>query len=119
MSDVTRVLVQSSPIADLPGWGTRLFLTTYPPSADASKHSHPVVGLGLVLDGTMVSTFDDDPEETFIAGQSFMDRAGFHRVSCNGSRTEPLKFVIACTSRVGGTEYRLARTVKAIKLTPQ
>ena len=98
--DVTRVLLQSSPIADLPGWETRLFLITYPPSADASRHSHPVVGLGLVLEGTMISAFDDDPEETFIAGQSFMDRAGFHRVSRNRSRTEPLKFVVAYTARV-------------------
>lgn len=48
----------------------------------------------------MVSAFDDDPEEAFIAGQSFMDRASFHRVSRNGSATEPLKFVIAYTARV-------------------
>jgi hypothetical protein len=53
----------------------RLFLITYPPNADASKHSHPVVGVGLVPEGTMVSAFGDDPEETFTAGKSFLDRA--------------------------------------------
>ena len=41
------------------------------------------------------------PEESFFAGQSFMDRASFHRISRNGSITESLKFVIAYTVRKG------------------
>jgi quercetin dioxygenase-like cupin family protein len=98
---VTRVLLHSSPVEGLTGWETRLFLITYPPGADASNHSHPVVGIGFVIEGTMVSAFDDDPEETFTAGQSFMDPAGLHRVSRNGSQTQPLKFVIAYTAREG------------------
>jgi quercetin dioxygenase-like cupin family protein len=97
--EVARVLLQMSPVTDLPGWEVRLFLITYPPGADASKHSH--VGVGLVLEGTMVSAFDDDPEETFTAGKSFMDRASFHRVSRNRSQTEPLKFLIAYTVMEG------------------
>ena len=100
-TEVTRVLLETSPVDGMPGWETRLFHITYPPGADGSGHSHPVVGLGLVLEGTMVSAFDDDAEETFTAGQSFMDRASFHRVSRNGSQTEPMKFVIAYTVRVG------------------
>ena len=79
----------------------RLFLITYPPGADASNHSHPVVGVGTVLEGTIVSAFDDDPEETFTAGQSFTDRASFHRISRNGSEPDPLKFLIAYTVREG------------------
>jgi len=100
-SNVERVLLQSSVIPDLPGWETRLFLITYPPRADASRHSHPVVGLGFVMEGIMVSAFDEDPEEIFVAGQSFTDPPGFHRVSRNGSETQPLKFVIAYTVKVG------------------
>ena len=100
-AEVTRVLLQTSPATELPGWEVRLFLITYPPGADASRHSHPVVGVGFVLEGMMVSAFDNDPEETFVAGQSFMDRASFHRVSRNGSTTEPLKFLIAYTVREG------------------
>ena len=100
-SEVTRLLLQSSRLADLPGWEMRLFLITYPPGADASNHSHPVVGVGTVLEGTIVSAFDDDPEETFTAGQSFTDRASFHRVSRNGSETDLLKFLIAYTVREG------------------
>lgn len=100
-TEVTRELLQASPVTDSPDWELRLFLITYPPGADASRHSHPVVGVGLVLEGTMVSAFDDDPEETFVTGQSFLDPASFHRISRNGSATERLRFVIAYTVRKG------------------
>ena len=98
---ITRELLETSPATGLPDWEVRLFLITYPPGADGSNHSHPVVGIGYVLSGTMVSAFDDDPEETFVAGQSFTDRASFHRVSRNASAREPLKFVIAYTVKKG------------------
>jgi quercetin dioxygenase-like cupin family protein len=43
----------------MPGWEMRLFLITYPPGADASNHSHPVVGIGLVLEGTIMTLGED------------------------------------------------------------
>lgn len=101
MPEVTRELLQTAPVPGLPGWETRLFLITYPPGADASNHSHPVPGIGMVLEGSIISAFDDDPEETLSAGQSFIDRASYHRVSRNASQTEPMKFVIAYTVRTG------------------
>jgi quercetin dioxygenase-like cupin family protein len=101
MSEVLRELLQTAPVPDLSGWETRLFLITYPPGADASNHSHPVPGIGMVLEGAIVSAFDDDPEETLSAGQSFFDRASHHRVSRNASQTEPIQFVIAYTVRTG------------------
>jgi hypothetical protein len=52
----------------------------------------------LVLEGIMISAFDDDPEQTFTAGQSFYDLASFHGVSLNGSMTEAMKVVIATPS---------------------
>jgi quercetin dioxygenase-like cupin family protein len=100
-ADVTRELLQTSPVEGMRGWEMRLFLITYSPGADASNHSHPAVGIGLILEGTMISAFDDDPEETFTAGQSFRDRASFHRVSRNGSQTEPMKFLIPYTVEEG------------------
>jgi hypothetical protein len=54
-----------------------------------------------VLQGTMVTGFDDDPEEIFTEGQSFQDKASFHRVSNNGGQTDPLRFVIAYTVKKG------------------
>jgi quercetin dioxygenase-like cupin family protein len=100
-AEVTRELLQTSAATGLPDWETRLYLITYPQGADASNHSHPVVGLGFVLEGTLVSAFDSDPEEIFAAGQSFTDRASFHRVSRNGSSTEVLRFLIAYTVEKG------------------
>ena len=102
MSDgIKRTLLQTSPIAEVPGWETRLFLVEYPPGADASGHSHPVVGLGYVLEGSVISAFDNDEPETFVAGQSFADSASFHRISRNGSDTEPLRFLIAYAVKRG------------------
>jgi quercetin dioxygenase-like cupin family protein len=100
-AEVIRQLLETSAVDGIHGWETRLFHITYPPGADGSGHSHPIPGLGFVLEGIMISAFDDDPEETILAGQSFLDRASFHRVSRNGSQTEPMKFVIAYTVKVG------------------
>jgi quercetin dioxygenase-like cupin family protein len=100
-TEITRELLQTTPLADLPGWEVRLFLITYPPGANANNHSHPVVGVGFVLEGSMISAFDDDPEETFVAGQSFVDPASYHRIVRNGSDTKPMKFLIAYTVRTG------------------
>jgi quercetin dioxygenase-like cupin family protein len=100
-TEITRELLQTTPLADLPGWEVRLFLISYPPGADANNHSHPVAGVGFVLEGSMVSAFDDDPEETFVAGQSFVDPASHHRIVRNGSDTKPMKFLIAYTVRTG------------------
>ena len=99
MTDITRELLQTAPVEGVPGWETRLFLITYPAGADGSGHSHPVPGIGCVLEGTMVSAFDDDVEEVITAGHSFQAKASFHRVSRNGSTTEPMRFVIAYTQR--------------------
>jgi quercetin dioxygenase-like cupin family protein len=100
-TEIKRELLNVSPLADLPGWEMRMFLIVYPPGGDGSNHSHPVVGIGYVLEGTMISAFDDDPEKTFVAGESFIDKASFHRVSRNGSDTEFMRFVIAYTVKVG------------------
>lgn len=100
-SEITRELLQTAAVENMPGWETRLFLITYPAGADGSGHSHPVPGIGYVLEGTMVSAFDDDAEEIILAGQSFQDKASFHRVSRNGSATEPMRFVIAYTVKKG------------------
>ena len=57
--ELTRELLQTTPVVGMPGWEKRRFLITYPGGADGSGHSHPVPGIGYVLEGTMVSAFDD------------------------------------------------------------
>ena len=100
-SEITRELLQTAAVEGMPGWETRLFLITYPAGADGSGHSHPVPGIGYVLEGTMVSAFDDDAEEIILAGQGFQDKASFHRVVRNRSATEPMRFLIAYTVKIG------------------
>ena len=48
--EITRELLQTSPLEGMPGWQTRLFLITYPAGADSNGHSHPVPGIGSILE---------------------------------------------------------------------
>lgn len=76
----------------------------YSPGADGSGHHHPVVGVGHVLSGTILSAFADDQVVPIKTGQSFIDAAHLvHTVSRNASETEPVRFVIAYTLKQGET----------------
>ncbi len=95
---IHRTLLGSAPVEGLPGWETRLYLIEYVPGADGSGHRHPVVGLGYMLSGTILSAFADDEVVPIQEGQSFVDAAHLvHTVSRNASATEPVRFVIAYT----------------------
>jgi quercetin dioxygenase-like cupin family protein len=96
--NIKRTLLQSSPVEGMPGWETRLYLIEYGPGADGSGHHHPVVGLGYMLSGSIVSAFGDDEPVVIREGESFADAAHrVHTISRNASETEPLSFVIAYT----------------------
>jgi quercetin dioxygenase-like cupin family protein len=101
-TDIRRSLLRSSLVEGLPGWETRLYLIEYPPGADGSGHHHPVVGLGYMLRGTILSAFGDEEPITIREGESFLDAAHqIHTVSRNASKTEQLCFVIAYTVKQG------------------
>jgi hypothetical protein len=85
-SGITRELLQTTPVEEMSGWETRLFLITYPAGADGRGHSHPVPGTGYVLEGTMVSAFDDDPEEIILADRAFRTRQAFTASSATAAR---------------------------------
>ena len=68
----------------------------------APLHVHPVVGVGLVLDGGFESAFGGAPVVQIRAGQGFVDPAGVpHRIFRNASSDQELRFVIAYTIRTG------------------
>jgi quercetin dioxygenase-like cupin family protein len=99
---IKRTLLCSSPVEGLPGWETRLYLIEYAPGANGSGHHHPVVGLGYMLSGTILSAFGNQAVTPIHKGESFVDAAHeIHSVSKNASDTEPLRFVIAYTVRQG------------------
>ncbi|HEX4419052.1 MAG TPA: cupin domain-containing protein [Kofleriaceae bacterium] len=97
---IRRSLIARRPATGLAGWETRLYLIEYPPGASAPPHTHPAVGVGLVLDGRFESAFGDEPTVQVEAGQGFVDQADTpHRVFRNLSPDHPLRFVIAYTLR--------------------
>ena len=99
---IQRTLLCSSPVDGLPGSETRLYLIEYSPGADGSGHRHPVVGLGYMLRGTILSAFGDEQPVAIPEGESFVDAAHqIHTVSRNASKSEPLRFVIAYTVKQG------------------
>jgi quercetin dioxygenase-like cupin family protein len=99
---IHRRLLCSSAVEGLPGWETRLYLIEYPPGADGSGHHHPVVGLGYMLNGNILSAFGDDSAIEIHEGEAFQDAAHrIHTISRNASETKPLRFVIAYTVKQG------------------
>ena len=101
-SPIQRTLLCASPVEGLPGWETRLYLIEYAPGADGSGHHHPVVGVGHMLSGTILSAFGNQNPVAIHEGESFVDAAHeIHTVSRNASETEPLRFVIAYTVKQG------------------
>lgn len=98
----TRTQIERRPVADLPGWETSLYLIEYAPGEVAPVHTHPTVGVGLVLAGRFESAFGDEPIAVVHAGEGFVDLAHVpHRVFRNPSADEPLRFVVAYTLRTG------------------
>jgi quercetin dioxygenase-like cupin family protein len=89
-------------VENLPGWETRFYMIEYSPGADGSGHYHPVVGVGYMLSGTILSAFADDEVVSIEEGQSFVDAPHLtHTVSRNASNSRPARFVIAYTVKQG------------------
>jgi quercetin dioxygenase-like cupin family protein len=89
-------------VEGLPGWETRLYVIEYSPGADGSGHHHPVIGVGYMLNGSLLSAFADDEPALIEEGQSFVDAAHLiHSVSRNSSDSKAARFVVAYTVREG------------------
>jgi quercetin dioxygenase-like cupin family protein len=101
-TEIRRTLLCSSPVEGLAGWETRLYLVEYPPGGDSGGHHHPVIGVGYMLSGTILSAFGNEPPVSIGEGESFVDPAHqIHTVSRNASKTEPVRFVVAYTVKQG------------------
>ena len=82
---------------DLPGEPQREILlieVSYPVGTGSPTHSHANGVMAFVVSGTIVSKVNDEPEQTFHAGDAWWEPPGAtHRVSRNGSPTEPAKLL--------------------------
>lgn len=99
---VRRTLVARQNVEGAPGWETQLWSIEYPPGAAAPTHRHPVVGIGLVIEGEYESVFDDESVTRGRAGESFLERPkAEHRMFRNPSKDKPLRFVVTYTIPIG------------------
>ncbi|KAH8668559.1 hypothetical protein BX600DRAFT_460271 [Xylariales sp. PMI_506] len=99
---IKRTILQSIPIPALPGWESRLVLVEYPPGVTAPVHTHPVAATGYVLQGKVVSQWEDGELEQYEAGDSFIDHGTrTHLRSENVSDTMSLKLLFSYVIQLG------------------
>lgn len=66
----------------------------YGPGESSPPHSHPCAVIGYVLEGTLRTQVQGQPEAIYKTGESFYESPnGVHAVSANASRTEPATFL--------------------------
>ncbi|HJZ95835.1 MAG TPA: cupin domain-containing protein [Candidatus Binataceae bacterium] len=83
------------PLADQRGTDVVVITVDYPPGGVTPPHEHPGYTYAYVLEGTVVSQLDDQPQQTFSAGQMWSELPHqHHMVSRNGSATAPAKLLV-------------------------
>jgi quercetin dioxygenase-like cupin family protein len=92
------------PDVDLSGWSATAVEVSYGPGESSAAHRHPGITLAYVLDGSIRSKVGDGPEQTYTAGQMFIEMPGqLHAVSANASSREPAKLLAILLARKGAT----------------
>lgn len=92
---IRRSLIGAHPIDQLPGWELRVILIEYDPGVVADPHTHPVPGVGYVLEGAFESAWGEGAVEVKRQGESFLDLAGQRHLFRNASSTERLRFIVS------------------------
>jgi quercetin dioxygenase-like cupin family protein len=107
-SGVRRTILQALPIPELPGWESRLILLEYPPGVAAPVHTHPVAATGYVVEGDVISQWEDGEVEEYSTGDSFIDHGiRKHLRSENASNSNALKMVVSYVIKVGQANVNL------------
>jgi quercetin dioxygenase-like cupin family protein len=105
---VNRKVIATTPIPILPGYENRLIRLEFPPGVEGAIHSHPVVGLGYILQGEHYSQWEGGEKEYYKAGDMFIDRAlEKHVHTSNPSKTEPLVIIISYIIKIGEPNHTL------------
>ena len=92
----TVTLVFDRALPNVPGKSMRAVLVEYAPGAGSPSHRHPTSAFiyARVLEGAIRSKVNDEPERTYQAGESWMEKPGdHHQVSKNASTTQPAKLL--------------------------
>lgn len=66
----------------------------YGPGEASTPHTHPCAVVGYVIEGSLRTQVEGQPEVVYKTGQSFYEAPnGVHLVSANASTTKPAKFL--------------------------
>jgi quercetin dioxygenase-like cupin family protein len=78
-------------LPNVPGKSIRTVLVEYQPGGSSPAHTHATSAFiyATVLEGSVRSKVNDDPEQVYRVGESFYEEPGAHHsVSANASQTE-------------------------------
>jgi quercetin dioxygenase-like cupin family protein len=78
-------------------------IVDFPPGARAVPHRHGEAFVyAYVLEGSVRSTLDDNPVDTYRAGENWVEQPGAHHVLTeNPSTTDPAKLLVVFVSNTG------------------
>jgi quercetin dioxygenase-like cupin family protein len=92
---VTRTVLCRMPIPALPGWESRTVLLEYPAGAKSPAHTHPQAGVNYIVQGSILSQWENGEIEHYKTGEIFLDHAEkLHSLVQNPSETEDCKVVV-------------------------
>ena len=98
----TVVFEHDLPALNTAGWITTAVEVSYAPGESSGPHRHPGLTIAYVLEGEIRSKVGDGPEQTFTAGQMFLETPNqLHAVSRNASTTRPAKLLAVMLSEKG------------------
>jgi quercetin dioxygenase-like cupin family protein len=67
---------------------------TYGPGESSPPHTHPCAVIGYILEGTLRTQVEGEPEAIYKSGESFYESPnGVHMISANASQTKSAKFL--------------------------
>ena len=90
------------PDVALKGWAVTVVEVSYAPGAGSGPHRHPGITIAYVLEGEVRSKVGDGPEQSYTAGQMFLETPGqLHAVSRNASTTQPARLLAILLAEKG------------------
>ena len=90
------------PDVSLKNWSVSVVEVAYAPGERSTAHRHPGITIAYVLEGEIRSKVGDDPEQTYSAGQVFVETPNqLHAVSGNASASRPAKLLAVMLAEKG------------------
>ena len=97
-----QVFQHDLPNVSLDNWAVTAVEVAYGPGERSAPHSHPGITIVYVLEGEIRSKVGDGPEQTYTAGQMFIEYPGqLHGVSGNASASTPAKLLAILLAEKG------------------